>query len=127
MPNDSHGIIQLTQDKFAIVDSDYVHVLRKFAWRAVQHKRSWYAKCTITHYKKQVDISMHRFVARTTFGEVCHHINGNSLDNRRENLVNMTKDGHNLLHANNKILVKFEPTPTEMHGRGGGGAAAAAK
>lgn len=104
----THGIIPLTKGKFAIVDSDYVHVLRNFAWRAVQHKRSFYAKSTIVRDDNPIDISMHRFVARTKFPEVCHHINGDSLDNRRKNLVNMSTDGHNLLHANNKILIQYE-------------------
>lgn len=103
----THGIIPLTRGKFAIVDSDYVHVLRQFQWRAVQHKRSWYAKATITRNGIQIDISMHRFVARTKFPDVCHHDNENSLDNRRKNLINMSKDAHDMLHANNKILIQY--------------------
>lgn len=103
----SHGIIPLTQGKFAIVDSDYVHVLRKFAWRAVQHKRSWYAKATIVRTGAQIDISMHRFIAQTKFPDVCHHDNRNSLDNRKSNLINMTKAAHDLLHANNGLLIQY--------------------
>lgn len=103
----SHGIIPLTQGKVAIVDTKYVSYLRKFSWRAVRHKRSWYAKTTVMRYGKQVDISMHRLIAQTPKELVCHHLNGNSLDNRRANLLNMTKRGHTLHHAHNKILVKY--------------------
>ena len=97
----------MTQGKFAIVDSDYVHVLRKFSWRAVQAKSSWYARTTIGPHDKQAALTMHRFIARTPFGMVCHHINGNSLDNRRTNLKNVTKKDHDMLHANKKLLIKY--------------------
>lgn len=112
MPEESIAIIELTQGKFAIVDPWHYAALKKFAWRAVRHKRSWYAKTTIFRDGRQIDISMHRFIARTPFGLVCHHKNGNSLDNRKKNLLNMSKKNHNQLHANDKILVQYEPTPT---------------
>lgn len=101
--------IELTRGKVAIVDLWHEAAIRKFTWRAVQHKRSWYAKTTIIKHGKQIDISMHRFIARTPFGLVCHHRNYNSLDNREQNLENMGKHFHNLLHQMNRILVKFEP------------------
>ncbi|GAH45974.1 unnamed protein product, partial [marine sediment metagenome] len=39
-------------------------------------------------------IRMHRIVADTTGVMICHHINGNSLDNRGANLQNMTRWEH---------------------------------
>jgi len=83
-----------------------------FTWRAVKAQHNWYAKTTITRDGKTFDISMHRFIARTPFGQVCHHINRNSLDNREANLVNMEKSAHSAEHQMNNIQVKFEPTPT---------------
>lgn len=106
------AVIKLTQGKVAIVDKDREPGIRKFSWRAVQHKRSWYAKTTIIKHGKQIDISMHRFIAHTPFGQVPHHKNLNSLDNREQNLENMSKPDHDALHRRDKILVKFEPTPT---------------
>lgn len=103
----SFGVIPLTHDKFAIVDNDDVLALRSFHWRAVQAHCGWYAKTTISRNGKPIDISMHRFIARTPFGLICHHKNGNSLDNRKENLINMDKLAHTLLHRNNKIRKKF--------------------
>lgn len=101
--------IELTQGKVAIVDDDRYDALMKFKWRAVRHKRSWYAKTTIYKNGKQIDISMHRFIAKTRIGFVPHHHNRNSLDNRRANLENMTRKNHDRLHANNKLLVRFAP------------------
>ncbi len=107
----TYALIPLTQGKFAIVNAEREAALLKFKWRAVQHHRSWYAKTTIKKGDRQIDISMHRFIARTRFPNVCHHKNRNSLDNRDENLENMTKQAHDLLHTLDSILIKFEPIP----------------
>lgn len=110
--NPSLALIFLTQGKVAIVDPWRYAALMKFHWRAVQHKRSWYAKTTIYKDGKQIDISMHRFIAHTPFGMVCHHRNRNSLDNQERNLENQTKQYHDAYERNNKILIKYETTPT---------------
>ena len=98
----------MTQGKVCIVDALYKPILLKFNWRAVQAKRSWYAKADIVSHGKTITISMHRFIARTPRGMVCHHKNGNSLDNRKSNLENMTKKAHDLHHKNNKCLIKYQ-------------------
>lgn len=100
------GIIELTQGKFAIVDNDMVSTLKRYHWRAVKHKSSFYAKTTIRRANSQYDLGMHRFVAQTPRGQVPHHKNFNSLDNRRANLQNMSKSSHTLYHASNRILIK---------------------
>ncbi len=107
------ALIPLTFGKVAIVDKDYVHVLRKFAWRAVKAKHNWYAKADILVDGKTITISMHRFVARTPFGQVCHHIDRDSLHNRRHNLVNMEKSKHTAEHTMNNLQVKFSG-PTSL-------------
>jgi hypothetical protein len=112
MNNTNYAFIKLTQGKVAIVDADYVDVLKKFKWRAVQAHHNWYAKADIIHYGKKITISMHRFIARTPLGMITHHINENSLDNRRDNLSNMDKKSHHIHHANNRIIKKFAATPT---------------
>jgi len=99
--------IQIGPGKWCIIDACKIGALLKFKWRAVQHRRSWYARATIVRDGVKVSLSMHRFVARTPFGMACHHRNGNTLDNRKSNLVNMSKKLHNQYHADNKILVKF--------------------
>jgi len=101
------GIIPLTRGKVAIVDSAYHRTLCQFHWRAVKAKYNWYAKADIVRDGKIITISMHRFVARTKFPDVCHHKNRQSLDNRLSNLENMSKEQHSLIHANNGLIVKF--------------------
>ena len=101
------AIIPLTHGKVAIVDPHRYNALRMFHWRAVQAHRNWYAKTTLTKNGKTFDISMHRFVAQTPFGQVCHHKNRNSLDNRETNLVNMEKRSHSADHHDNNLIVKF--------------------
>ncbi len=108
----NYAIIPLTQGKFAIVDSERYQVLSHFHWRAVQAHYGWYAKTSFRKNGKLITISMHRFVAQTPPGQVPHHKNGNTLDNREANLENMTKRIHGLYHANNRILRKFAVTPT---------------
>jgi len=90
------------------VDAQYKPILLQFKWRAVQAKRSWYAKANIVSHGKTITIAMHRFIARTPTGKVCHHKNGNSLDNRKMNLENMGKKSHDLYHKNNNLLIKYE-------------------
>lgn len=111
MSDKPYALIPLTQGKFAVVSAHREAALLKFSWRAVRHKRSWYAKTTIVKNGRQIEISMHRFIARTRFGMVCHHDNRNSLDNRDENLENMTKQQHDLLHTLDNILIKYDPVP----------------
>lgn len=101
--------IVLTNNKIAIVDDDRYDALMKFKWRAVQRHGGYYAKTTIYRNGKRIDISMHRFVAQTPHGLVTHHDNRISLDNRRRNLINMTKDNHNRFHADDNVLIKFAP------------------
>lgn len=108
----THGIIPLTKGMFAIVDNDRVSALRKFSWRAVKAHSKYYAKTTIRKHGKDITICMHRFIAQTPFGLICHHENGNSLDNRKVNLTNMEKRAHTITELNNRITRKFEPTPT---------------
>lgn len=113
--NANFAIIPLTQGKFAIVDSWRYKALSHFHWRAVKHKRSWYAKTTIYKNGKRIDISMHRFIARTRFGDVCHHINHYSLDNREANLKNQTKRNHDTYSRNNSILIQYEEIPWQCN------------
>ena len=112
MSESPYAIIPLTRGKVAMVSAHRETAIRKFAWHAVQHKRSWYAKTTIVKGDKRIVLSMHRFIAQTPFGEICHHKNRNSLDNRDENLQNMSKERHDTECRNSGILVKFAATPT---------------
>ncbi|MEE9367071.1 MAG: HNH endonuclease [Dehalococcoidales bacterium] len=110
--------IDLGNGHTAILDAyDYARLYR-YAWRAVKHGRALYAKTTVGKGIKQCDLSMHRMVAHTPFGLVCHHRNRNSLDNRLDNLTNMTRQDHDMLHKNDTLCIKFSdgvhPSPSEL-------------
>ena len=105
----AYAIIPLTQGKYAIVDADMVDYLSKWSWRAVRSKHKFYAKTTVTSKHRRYSISMHRLIAKTPSGQVTHHKNGNSLDNRRSNLQNMERSNHELYHANNSLCIKRNP------------------
>ncbi len=79
--------ISLTQDKVALVDYTDMLMLSGFSW--CYDALTGYAKCSIrggASHKKPCQW-MHRMLMLPAPGEYVHHINGNKLDNRRENLV----------------------------------------
>lgn len=56
-------------------------------WFAVEHHGTVYAKTNIPAQKgKRTTIKMHRVVMNAQPGDIVDHINGNGLDNRKENL-----------------------------------------
>lgn len=80
--------IPLTQGKVAIVDDEDYPKLIKFKWHARKNKNTFYAG---THQKSNDPIIlMHRLILNPPKGMQTDHINGNGLDNRKENLRAVT-------------------------------------
>ena len=78
--------IELTQGKFAVVDSADCEWLSKFKWHAHERGRTWYARRAAS----TKTVFMHRAILEyhgsdLTSGEV-DHVNGDGLDNRKSNL-----------------------------------------
>lgn len=93
----------LTHGKSTIVDLPLAECLYNYKWVAVLWNFRWYA-----YSWKKVDgsrsrIAMHRLIAKTPPNEIPHHLNKNSLDNRRANLLNMTHRDHKQLHGIRKF------------------------
>src|SRR5688572_25831341 len=90
--------IPLTRGLMAIVDdADYASL--------AAHK--WYAKkkratAQVFYASRKVNrrsVDMHRVILGLTDGALeCHHLNGDGLDNRRENLQALTKAEHRHRH-----------------------------
>jgi hypothetical protein len=74
--------IPLTQNKFAIVDDEDYVILKNVSWCANNSDGRFYA---IGHIDGK-RVQMHRFVCRADKKYSIDHINGNTLDNRKENL-----------------------------------------
>lgn len=71
--------IELTRGKVALVDDCDFEFLKQFRWF---YATNGYA----VRNEKDTQVYMHRVVKMTPRGKETDHINGNKLDNRRENL-----------------------------------------
>jgi len=91
--------INLGNDRFALVDPELYDELNRHKWYAKKSFHCWYAVRKITVNGKTVFLFMHRVIAQTPAGQICHHQNGNSLDERRANLLNMNPYDHKILHS----------------------------
>ena len=76
--------IPLTQGKIALVDDEDYERIIQYKWSANKIGNTWYAVSRESTTHKT--ILMHRLILSTQPHELCDHINGNGLDNRRCNL-----------------------------------------
>lgn len=89
---DGVGIVPLTKGYFATIDASDIHLVDCFDWHAKTaiklngDVRSAYAARSDYTGGKQKTVQMHRIIMRAGLGQLVDHINGNGLDNRRENL-----------------------------------------
>lgn len=67
---------------FSVIDDDDFEKISKFKW----HLNNGYAQAK----KGKAHYYMHRIIAKTPSNMICDHINRNKLDNRKENLRNVT-------------------------------------
>lgn len=88
--------IELTQGKYALVDSEDINLVKQYKWHFVKHG---YAE-SVTKGKH---IYMHRLITNAPKGKEVDHINGDKLDNRKKNLrlVNHTVNMQNSLRKTN--------------------------
>lgn len=93
-PSTPSARIPLQNGLYALVDPDWFDVLIQFHWYAKKSFHCWYACRKVTDGKRVWFIRMHRLIADTPPGLVCHHVNRNPLDNRRMNLQNMSEFEH---------------------------------
>ena len=80
--------IQLTQGKVALVDDDMYEYLNQWKWYASGSHGKFYARRNLRINKKYLGcILMHRLIVKNTDSKMhTDHFNGDTLDNRKENL-----------------------------------------
>lgn len=109
VPSDKpYAIIDLGHGRECIVDTEDFAYLDQFHWRAVKSAHCYYAVRRKTVRGKTTYIKMHRELMWCPKGLDVHHINGNSLDNRKHNLRRMLPEDHLQLHANNPLREFFD-------------------
>jgi HNH endonuclease len=92
------AIIELSQNRWALVDLDMVALLLQYRWSASLIGGTWYAvTCPRKGEKRfqQQTVYMHRLVLDTPAPRI-DHINRNGLDNRRSNLRSATHTQNNV-------------------------------
>ncbi len=84
-------LIKLTQNKYAKVSPEDFEELNKYKWYAVNAGHTFYAvRLGYNENGKRTTIKMHRQIMRPDKDKVVDHINHDGLDNRKENLQNVT-------------------------------------
>ncbi len=98
-PRSAIARIPLQNGMVALVDPEWFDRLIWLPWYAKKSFHCWYACRKVNENGKIWFVRMHRLIADTPLDLICHHINGNTFDNRRENLLNMSWFDHTKLHS----------------------------
>lgn len=103
--------IPLTQGQFAIVDDHWFDYLNQWKWHANwdESTQGYYAVRWEGSGKYKKLIRMHRVIMKTPDGMECDHIHHITLDNREDQLRNVTKSQNMMnkrLHKNNSTGVR---------------------
>jgi hypothetical protein len=77
--------IPLTQGKVALIDDSDYELVSKYKWYVHHRGRCWYATRKIRIDGKLIQQHLHRLLLDAQPGEDVDHINGDGLDNQRNN------------------------------------------
>jgi D-serine dehydratase len=85
-----------------LVDDEDLSLLRAYNWKVKHYHRgkgykNFYVRALLNTEGKIVEFLLHRLIMKAEKGEIVDHINGNTLDNRKQNLrlVNATNNSYN--------------------------------
>lgn len=94
--------------KYAIVDDDDYEKINSTRWNCNSFGYAVRVQRTKQDYNKKEVLIMHRLIMKAEKGELIDHINGNKLDNRKENLrfADKSKNAMNMHRVYGKIPYK---------------------
>lgn len=102
--------IELTKGKIALVDDEDFEYLNQYSWHAVLKRNDKYAaRARIKINNKYKMFFMHRIILEISSNLTIDHINGNPLDNRKENLriaTNQENQRNREVPIHNKLKIK---------------------
>jgi hypothetical protein len=79
--------IQLTKGKVALVDDEDFEYLNQFKWYASRAKNGFYVHRALKGInRKQIKTSIHRVIMKAEKGIIIDHVDGNGLNNQKNNL-----------------------------------------
>ncbi|MGH9940019.1 MAG: HNH endonuclease [Blastocatellia bacterium] len=114
--------VPLTQGRFAIIDDEDEPRVLAHKWTLIERelpsKRAYYARRAVGPRGRTRTIYLHRFILDAPAGVQVDHINGDGLDNRRENL-RLANNAENHWNAQSiRGRVPFKGVTVGRRGRG---------
>lgn len=103
VPTLSNIFIPLGDGKKAIVDPEDYDLLKRFRWFCKKSGSKIYAVRKYRFRGKEYLKRMHRDVAQCPPDKETHHLNRNTLDNRKCNLVNLYPYEHSFAHKSGSL------------------------
>jgi len=82
----------------AIIDIDDYENLKQYKWYVIKQHGMPYAARKVTTNGKIYWVRLHRQIMHTPKGEIVHHKNRRTMDNRKINLANLTNRQHTDIH-----------------------------
>lgn len=90
--------IHLGNGEYAIIDEEDWEWVSRYKWHIRTARGCHYAVRVVRSGGREFLVSMHRMLMHTRKADIVHHINHNGLDNRKANLLNMSRDQHTEIH-----------------------------
>jgi len=99
--------IDVGHGKKAIVDPDDYLRLCRYRWRLQRSHHCWYAVRKVVRNGRYIYTRMHREIIDCPKGWHIHHINHNTLDNRKCNLLAIDPENHKKIHTLDRNCFNF--------------------
>lgn len=98
--------VPIGKGRFVLMDQDAYPLIKNFRLKLRKSHSTVYVKLIYLNSHPRKEAMLHRLINNTPPDQQCHHRNGNTLDNRRSNLLNLSPRTHHLLEAFKRITQK---------------------